>query len=202
MKIIIVRHGKTDYNVLSKMAGQSDDAKLVDEGLEHSQNLAELLRDEEIDAIYASPLARAYETAKPVAEVKELEIITDSRIIEMDFGVMDGKKLEEPEVRKYLIRRLEDPDYRVQGGESYNDVIIRVRKYLQDITGKRYGQALHVAHLGVNRAVLSELTGTDIKKMRKLCTWNEIVYTVDVDSGSCSWVSSKTGQCGEGLLWQ
>ena len=79
MKLYIVRHGQTGYNIDNKVCGISD-VELTSLGKQQAIKAREQLEDQKIDYIFASPLQRAYETAKIINENHQLEIKIYSRI--------------------------------------------------------------------------------------------------------------------------
>ena len=89
MELYIVRHGKTEWNGKGRIQGWSD-IELTDEGRAAARKTAEALKDLHIDAIYASPLKRAYETACILRGKREMPVIKDERIKEVGFGVLEG----------------------------------------------------------------------------------------------------------------
>ena len=89
MKLYIVRHGQTGYNIDNKVCGISD-VELTSLGKQQAIKAREQLEDQKIDYIFASPLQRAYETAKIINENHQLEIKIDSRIQEINFGKFEG----------------------------------------------------------------------------------------------------------------
>ena len=89
MKLYIVRHGQTGYNIDNKVCGISD-VELTSLGKQQAIKAREQLEDQKIDYIFASPLQRAYETAKIINENHQLEIKIDSRIQEFIFGIFEG----------------------------------------------------------------------------------------------------------------
>ena len=91
MKLYVARHGETEWNRLNKVCGRTD-SPLTDKGLQQAQLLADGLENCPIDVIIASPLSRAQETARAVAERKHLPIITDERLIEQDYGMYEGAR--------------------------------------------------------------------------------------------------------------
>ena len=67
MKLYVVRHGQTDYNIDNKVCGISN-VELTDLGKQQAIKAREQLEDQKIDYIFASPLQRAYDTAKIINE--------------------------------------------------------------------------------------------------------------------------------------
>ena len=93
-KIILIRHGESEANQLSTLAGFSD-YQLTELGFEQARLTAEHLKNERIDAIYSSDLLRAHNTAKPHAELRGLEVCDSSELREIYAGLWEGKKVED-----------------------------------------------------------------------------------------------------------
>ena len=110
MKIVIVRHGKTDENSQNKLSGNSHTAKLTDVGREHARKLIKIFKEKHFDAFISSPLHRAIETAKPLSKALSLEIEKSDLIREFDFGLDDGKVIEGSAL-EHLRKRNVDLDF-------------------------------------------------------------------------------------------
>ena len=92
MELYIFRHGRTVWNAQRKIQGDTDIA-LAKEGIDMAKAVAEKIADIHFDAIYSSPLQRAYETACILRGSRALEVIKDDRLRELNFGVLEGDKL-------------------------------------------------------------------------------------------------------------
>ena len=90
MKLLIVRHGKTDWNTEKRAAGLSD-VELNEEGIKQAETLRDELQNRNIDVIISSPLVRAVKTAEIINEKHNLEILIDDGAIERNLGVYEGK---------------------------------------------------------------------------------------------------------------
>lgn len=90
MKIYFVRHGETDWNKERKIQGQVD-IPLNEFGRHLSRETAKGLRDVPFDVCFTSPLGRARETAQIILQGRDVPILEDKRILEMNFGVLEGK---------------------------------------------------------------------------------------------------------------
>ena len=90
MELYIVRHGRTEWNAKGLIQGISD-IPLLEEGREMARQTARGLKTVSLDAVYASPLSRAFETAEILVEGRNLEIRKDQRLREMDFGIYEGE---------------------------------------------------------------------------------------------------------------
>lgn len=90
-KIFLVRHGQDTDNAVGILNGRRD-TELTELGREQARQVAEKLRDNGVQIICASPLKRAYETARIIAEALKVdEVIVDKHLIERDFGILSGK---------------------------------------------------------------------------------------------------------------
>jgi probable phosphoglycerate mutase len=87
--LLLVRHGETDWNAAGRLQGHTD-RPLSDFGRRQARQLAEELADEELEAIYASDLARARETAEIVGERLGLPVVLDPDLREKDWGTWEG----------------------------------------------------------------------------------------------------------------
>jgi probable phosphoglycerate mutase len=87
--LLLVRHGETDWNADGRLQGQTD-RPLSEYGRRQARQLAEELAGEEFDAIYASDLSRARETAEIVGARLGLPVALDSDLREKDWGTWEG----------------------------------------------------------------------------------------------------------------
>lgn len=93
-KIVLIRHGITDWNALRRAQGQSD-IPLNEVGRKQAHALAKRLKVEKWDLIFSSDLSRAKETADILANNLHLKVKTDHRLREMHKGETEGTTLEE-----------------------------------------------------------------------------------------------------------
>ena len=103
MKLLIVRHGKTNWNTEKKAAGLTN-VELNDEGIEQAKQLSDKLKDTHIDAIVCSPLIRAVKTAEIINENHHLNILIDDEATERNLGIYEGQPNEQEvfnEIRYY-----------------------------------------------------------------------------------------------------
>jgi broad specificity phosphatase PhoE len=151
-RVILARHGETVFNRNRIIMGRAD-SDLTEDGIRIAMDVAGLIADEHIDAAFASPLPRAFRSARLYTKDKGLSIETQDSMAELACGEWEGvSKLDvKPDPR--LIR--ESWDDRPPGGESYRDAENRVSLFIdkirQDMT---YDHILVVGHAGVNRVFL------------------------------------------------
>ncbi len=151
MRLFCVRHGETFHNLQGRIQGQSD-SQLSPLGLRQFERVAELFASHEIDAVIASPLSRARRSAELVAQRLKLEVELDQRLMEIHAGVFQGLCWDEIEGRypaEAAGWRSQDPDFRIPGGESRRDLMIRAREVFSEIRQRPYRKAIIVAHGGL-----------------------------------------------------
>lgn len=134
-KIFLVRHGQDTDNAAGILNGRRD-TELTELGRKQAGQVAEKLRDNDVQIIYASPLKRAYKTARIIAEILKIdEVVADEHLIEREFGILTGKPV--ADIPKYTDKILptEQVNYflEVEGAEDFPTLLDRGRKILQEI---------------------------------------------------------------------
>lgn len=150
--VLAVRHGETAWNRESRIQGHLD-IPLSPLGLAQAQRLAQALAGEPLDAIYASDLGRARQTAAAVAERVGLPVQEDAGLRERGFGCFEGLSWSEIESRwpeQALRWKRRDPDFGAEGGERLRDFYARAVGTVERLAQAHPGQTLLVvAHGGV-----------------------------------------------------
>lgn len=151
-RIIAIRHGETAWNAEMRMQGQLDVA-LNAVGRWQAERVAAALADESFDAIYASDLLRATQTADALARVHGLAVATDQELRERCFGVFQGCTFDEvaarwPDESRRWRRR--EPDFAPEGAESLRQFSARCVGAAIRLAAAHPGQTIAlVAHGGV-----------------------------------------------------
>ena len=137
-KYFVMRHGQTQNNTKNLVSTKIEKGShLTDLGKETTLLSAESLKDKNIDLIISSPYYRTLETSKiiaPLLNLKEEDILTDSRLGEMQVLSYEGKNWDE--YHKDFPKTLENFDKKNEGDESYKDVQTRAMNFLFDIEEK------------------------------------------------------------------
>ena len=94
MEIVFIRHSQTDVNKSGKIQGANIDAELNKAGRKLAQESAKNFDESQFGVVYASPMKRAFETARIFTKEKK-DIILDDRLLEFDYGEWDGALLTE-----------------------------------------------------------------------------------------------------------
>jgi len=165
----MARHGETDWNRESRFQGHAD-TPLNESGREQARGLAERLAGEKIDAIYASPLSRARETAEIVGRRLGLGIETAEGLREVDVGSWSGLTRTQIEERfPEGFRRWLQFDHGWDDGESYEALGARVLLTLREIAGRHpRKRVLVVSHGGPMRAALAAAAAASYADARRI----------------------------------
>lgn len=145
MYIDIIRHGKTEWNRIGLVQGRADNP-LNKNGILACQQLKPLFDHKEFQALIMSPLRRTIQTGLILTENSIVDAYRiDPRIIEKDFGISDGKPIEE--------RHLNYPNGHAPGEESYKLVRKRMITAFKSYS-KRYDKDILVISHGAAIAAL------------------------------------------------
>jgi broad specificity phosphatase PhoE len=186
-RLLLVRHGQTESNRRGLALGRAD-VPLNDLGHRQAQRLARALAAEPLVAVYASPLVRTIETARPIAAAHGVEVQIEPGLIEMDIGDMDG--LTFTEVRERYPQLLETwvsedgPNQRMPGGERMLDVQQRAIETIQAIAERHRGASVCVVtHNFVLLSALAHFLGSGLPKFRRLRHAVAGITTVEMRPG-------------------
>jgi len=154
MNLFLIRHGQTDWNLAQRFQGQSD-IPLNETGRKQANAIVERLAAEHFDAIYSSDLQRATETADIICKS---EIITDSRLREVNFGDWEGLIYDEIKVKYPETLAAWEVDIfknAPPNGETLEGLSVRVQSMLDELRAKHDDQnILIVAHGGVLQTLI------------------------------------------------
>lgn len=176
MLLYLVRHGETDWNLQRRIQG-STDVPLNDTGRAQAKRTGELLASRRWDAVVASPLSRAFDTASIIAaEVGLPEPTTDPRLVERAYGDAEGLEMSEVD-RRY------PGETHVRGREGREDVAARALDALMDIAEAHPDEdVIVVTHGGLIRAVLHAVD----PRTRHPAITNGSVHSFRHDNGTVS----------------
>lgn len=162
MEIYIVRHGETTWNERKLLQG-STDIELNENGRKLAVLTGEALKDTRIDRIYASPLKRAYETACLIRGDRDIPIIKNDLIREMNFGDYEGQNAsgllkDESQSFKYFFKRPElyTP---TTNGETLEHLCERAGRFMETVIepladDPSMERVMIVAHGAINKAMM------------------------------------------------
>ena len=143
-KIYFIRHAEPNYENHNDRLRE-----LTAKGEQDAQKVAEFLADKQIDAVLSSPYRRAAMTVKPFAQGAYMPIVAVEDLRERavsDEWIQDWNEFSK--------KQWEDLDYKLPGGESLNEVRVRVRKAFAQLLEQYKGKNLAVGSHGIALAVL------------------------------------------------
>ena len=151
MKIYVVRHGQTDYNINGLFQGRKD-IPLNSVGIKQAEETAQKFKNIPVDIIIVSPLTRAKETAKYISNVTGIKTVIEQDLIERNFGDMEGKPNREDCNIKMLLDY--EKNYNICNVEPIQSLFKRVSDCLDKIIDKYMGKnVVLVTHGGVAQAI-------------------------------------------------
>jgi 2,3-bisphosphoglycerate-dependent phosphoglycerate mutase len=161
LHLILVRHGETEWNAQRRYQGQSN-VPLSALGRRQAECVAERLASQKIDAVYASDLERAWETATIIAAKHRLQVFSEPRLRELKFGVLEGLTFDEAQAQypDMITAWLEDFNRPPQGAETIDLFHVRIMSLLDDLKQKHNEQILLlVGHGGSLSEILRAALG-------------------------------------------
>ena len=163
MKIYLIRHGQTDWNVAGKIQGKTD-IPLNETGRRQAACLAKGMEHRPVAQIFSSDLIRARETARAIGESQHVEVETLSGLEEIGFGKWEGMTLEQIQVifpAEYE-KWCENPvTVAPPGGESLSQIKERCRKVMEEILKMAKGDFAIVSHGAMLAYVVEYLMRND-----------------------------------------
>lgn len=186
-RIILVRHGETTWNVEGRYQGQ-EDTPLSERGLKQGHLLAEGLRQIPIDLCIASPLQRSFQTCQFCAELHNLPVTADDRLLEINHGSWEGILAKEIEARDpQTYQQWHTAPHLVQmpdGGETLEDVRKRVRAAFDEYVVKYPDKTILVAaHDAVNKAIICDLMGMGMEHFWQVKQDNTCINVLEYNDG-------------------
>ena len=170
MKIYFTRHGETIWNTLGKMQGRQN-SDLTEKGLSNAKKLGLALNTIDFDAVYCSPAGRAVQTATTIIGDRNIPLIKNDNLLEMNFGIWEGMTHDEVgelyPVQKHNFWNIPEK-YETMGGETFEEILSRVRAFLTEIvTNPALETILLVSHAITTKTIYAVLNNYPINEF-----WN------------------------------
>jgi uncharacterized phosphatase len=157
-ELLLVRHGETDWNAEGKLQGHTD-RPLNDYGRRQARALADRLAGENIDAVYASDLSRARETAEIVGEKLGLTVAVDPDLREKNWGNWEGLTSDE---RLHI-------EFEGETSETHRDrTLSAVQRIVERHPGER---VVVVTHGGSLRRIQAAVSGFALPVIENCAVW-------------------------------
>jgi probable phosphoglycerate mutase len=180
--VLLVRHGQTPTTGAT-LPGRAKGLHLSDAG--HAQadaTAARIAALKDVAAVYASPLERTRETARPIAAARGLKVQIERGLLECDFGGWTGSKL------KDLMKRPEwqtvqryPSGFRFPDGESFAEMQTRIVGALGRLVARHPGETIvAVSHADPIKAALAQALGTHLDLFQRIivspCSISAVLY--------------------------
>jgi len=190
----LIRHGATAHNVSRpvKLQGNGINGPLNETGQQQAADLGQFFANRPLAAVYASPMLRAQQTAGAIASQRGLEVQAVAPLHEVDVGSWEGMtwpEIMEAEPTAYE-KFMTDPNFPYRDGESFADVLARVKEPLNELLTRHVGESFAVvAHNVVNRVYIAELLGRGLENSRKIRQMNCCVNVIRAKDGAAELVT-------------
>jgi alpha-ribazole phosphatase/probable phosphoglycerate mutase len=183
--VYLLRHGETQWNADGNRYCGRTDIPLTKKGIAQAESVRNQLKDISFEAVYSSPLQRSLVTAQ-IACGGRGKVITDQRLIEVDFGNWEGKTRAEfvEENASVWNSWCDSPDQTKAGatGETAMEVISRLDNFYGSVLEEySSGNILVTGHNGVNRLYLAWKLGMPLKNYRRIVQENSSVTLFSLD---------------------
>lgn len=151
MKLYLIRHGQTEWNITNRLQGQAD-IPLNIEGIKQAENARGIFNNIDIDFIICSTLDRAKETCRIINKDKNISVAYDERIQERNYGKLEGADIRDIDVDELMNYYI---DKKVENGESIQEFFERIYSFLEELENRYVDneKILLVTHGDVSRAV-------------------------------------------------
>jgi broad specificity phosphatase PhoE len=187
LRIYLGRHGQTDWNASDRLQGWTD-IPLNETGRSQALLLAERMKGIPLDAVYCSGLQRSRQTAELAATGAPITSLAD--LNEQRLGKYEGLVLT-PEVIAEFKARRSNGDDSLDGGESKNQHILRIRRALDFIRRQHTdgGAVMIVGHGGTNNLILQILFGPSSDMMFRFSNTELLLIELPQDAPPVLWRS-------------
>ena len=187
--IIFVRHGKTPTTG-TKLPGRAPNLHLSDEGKSQAETIAKEIEKssssflgKRISAVYASPMERTQETARPIAKALNLRVRTLKGLNECDFGDWTGRRLRDlSKLKSWSTVQKKPSSFRFPNGESFTEMQNRMLRAVDKIRERHPGETIVcVSHADPIKAILASAVGTPLDLFQRImvgpCSASVVLYT-------------------------
>lgn len=189
MNILLIRHGQTQWNSEGRVQGRTD-IPLNEKGRAQAQAVAQWLSSRRIDAVYSSPLARAFDTAQAIADKHGLEPKKLNGMIEIDFGLWEGKT--SPELAKEYPEFWEDWSWHLDEAksaqmqaESAYAILNRAEKALDEVISQNAPDSVIaiISHTMPIKLLMANAIGIPLNNMRQVKVENCSICELEIKRG-------------------
>jgi probable phosphoglycerate mutase len=187
-RLCLIRHGETAWNAEQRLQGHTD-IPLNTKGEMQARQMAQALKDAKIafDVLYTSDLKRATDTANAVVQLFAVEAQVDSALRERHFGALQGLSIHEaplvrPDIWQAHISR--DLEHELEGGESIQQLALRVQQILDQIQKKHAGKTILIVSHGGTLDMMYRIASNQSLSAERVAS---------VPNASLNWITHQHG---------
>lgn len=180
--VLMVRHGQTPTTGTS-LPGRAPGLHLADSGRAQAEAVAARIAElDRVDAVYASPLERARETAAPIAKARGLKVAIDKGLLECDFGDWTGGLLKDlMKVPEWQTVQKFPSGFRFPNGESFTEMQTRMTGAIDRLRAAHPGGVVVVvSHADPIKAAVAHAMGTHLDLFQRIvistCSVSAVAY--------------------------
>jgi len=176
MKIIITRHGETLENQEGIIQGNLP-GTLSQKGIEQAEKLAERLKEEKLDKVFSSDLARSSDTTRIILKYhKEVPVEFTRELRERNLGELQGKRKEDLGIDK---NKLVGDYLSNKEGETSEQMFERGKVFINKLINNFPEKTiLLVGHNGINKAIILTILGKTIENIREIESQKNTAITI------------------------
>ncbi len=203
-KIILLRHGQTDFNLRGIVQGSGVDSSLNKTGEKQAKDFYQAFHQHGFDILYTSTLKRTHETVQRfIDDGLSWHVMKD--LDEISWGKQEGKpiSLEEDKYYQWMLEqwRLGDTSHKIAGGESPDEVAMRLRRALAVITTSGHQNILICMHGRAMRVMLCLLLDYPLASMDLFEHQNACVYELLFTDLECKILKHNDVEHLVGMKW-
>ena len=180
--MLLVRHGQTPTTGKT-LPGRAKGLHLAETGVAQAEAVAQRLAPlKRVDAVYASPLERTRETAKPIGAARGVRVAIDRGLLECDFGEWTGGELKElSKLPAWTTVQRYPSGFRFPGGESFAEMQTRITGAVATLVERHAGGVVvAVSHADPIKAAVAHALGTHLDLFQRIvispCSVTAISY--------------------------
>ena len=184
MKLLLVRHGEIVSNINKVYAGRSPES-LTRKGTEQAREVAERIKNYDVDTLYTSPIQRAVQTTEIIAEVTGINYIIENSFRELELGPWEGLSEEEiaaSYLNEWLVWQNRPAELKLHGRETLEELLERVLNGVRNIYKAGSDRTIvAVTHVAIIRVLLLWHANQSLNLYKTLHVPNASVFEIKID---------------------
>jgi probable phosphomutase (TIGR03848 family) len=178
--LFLIRHGENDWVGTDRLAGRTPGVHLNEKGRQQAEELAQLLQQQPISAVYSSPLDRCMQTAQPLADALQLPVTVETGVLEVDYGEWQAGHLKElSKLPEWQHVQHYPSTFRFPQGETLREVQSRAVSAIERIRDAHPNGVVAIfSHGDVIRTTIAHYLGTPIDLFQRVIINTASISTI------------------------